>query len=199
MNSIHLHKIITVGSAFVGKTSLARRFTMNTFTYSYLPTMGVSWLTKTIGLTKERLNENLTKQVISDDLTIRLSLWDTGAQEIFGYLRPKYFLGAKVAIIVYDITNVGTFDDIDFWAEEIIRTCYDIPIILCGNKYDLNKARAVPKEDAIKYAYFRNFDYIETSALSGLNVEKLFIHASRLSVQQEENLLKFRKQVIFDS
>ncbi|MHA1304632.1 MAG: Rab family GTPase [Candidatus Heimdallarchaeaceae archaeon] len=196
MCAAHLHKIITVGSAFVGKTSLARRFTINTFIYSYMPTMGVSWLTKTLHMTKEQLNKNLTKDVLTDSMTIRLSLWDTGAQEIFGYLRPKYFLGAKVAIIVYDITSVSSFDDVDFWAEEITKKCPDIPIILCGNKYDLKEARAVPRDKAEEYARFRNFDYIETSALSSYNVEELFVHATRLSVQNEEGLLQFRKTYI---
>ena len=89
-----LQKIICVGSAFVGKTSLARRFTLNTFIHSYIPTLGVSWLTKTITLTPEQLNENLTKEIYTDPLTIRSSIWDTGGQEMFTYLRPKYYAGA---------------------------------------------------------------------------------------------------------
>ena len=89
-----LQKIICVGSAFVGKTSLARRFTLNTFIHSYIPTLGVSWLTKTITLTPEQLNENLTKEIYSEPMTIRMSLWDTGGQEMFTYLRPKYYSGA---------------------------------------------------------------------------------------------------------
>ena len=72
-----LQKIICVGSAFVGKTSLARRFTLNTFIHSYIPTLGVSWLTKTITMTPEILNENLTKNVYTGPITIRMSLWDT--------------------------------------------------------------------------------------------------------------------------
>ncbi|UJG40250.1 MAG: GTP-binding protein [Candidatus Heimdallarchaeum aukensis] len=189
----HLYKIITIGSAFVGKTSLARRYAMNTFSYSYIPTMGVSWLTKSLSLTKDELNENLSKNILTDDVNVRISLWDTGAQEIFGFVRQKYFLGAKVAIVVYDITKTSTFDDVSFWVSEIKKKCSEIPIILCGNKSDLKNARAVDREKAEEYAKENNFDYIETSALSSENVEKLFSHAARLAIQSEEKVLKFRE------
>ena len=99
-----------------------------------------------------------------------------------------------MGIIVYDITNASSFDDVEVWAEEIISKCPDIPIILCGNKYDLSDARAVSRAEAEKYARFRNFDYIESSALSAHNVESLFVHATRLSVQRSENVLQFRKE-----
>ncbi|MHA1260013.1 MAG: Rab family GTPase [Candidatus Heimdallarchaeaceae archaeon] len=179
-----LQKIICVGSAFVGKTSLARRFTLNTFIHSYIPTLGVSWLTKTITMTPEQLNENLTKKVYTDKTTIRLSCWDTGGQEMFTYLRPKYYTGAQ-----------NSFDDLEIWISEVLNQCPDTPIILCGNKYDLKDARSVSRDDAIAFAKLRRFDYIETSALSGFNVDKLFYHAARLGMQYSEETLKFREPI----
>ncbi|MHA1198881.1 MAG: Rab family GTPase [Candidatus Heimdallarchaeaceae archaeon] len=189
-----LQKIICVGSAFVGKTSLSRRFTLNTFIHSYIPTLGVSWLTKTITLTPDQLNENLSKKVYTDPLTTRLSLWDTGGQEMFTYLRPKYYAGATCAVLVFDITNQSSFDDIEMWVNEVVSKCPDIPIIISGNKYDLNEARAVTKEVALEYTRLHKFDYVETSALSGYNVDKLFYHASRLSHQFSDETLKFREE-----
>ena len=191
-----LQKIICVGSAFVGKTSLARRFTLNTFIHSYIPTLGVSWLTKTITLTPEQLNENLTKEIYSEPLTIRGSIWDTGGQEMFTYLRPKYYAGASCAIIVYDITNQSSFDELDVWVNEVTSKCPDIPVIICGNKFDLNEARSIDKDSILDYIRLKKFDYVETSALSGFNVEKLFHHASRLSLQYVEEHLKFREEYI---
>lgn len=191
-----LYKIICVGSAFVGKTSLARRFTLNTFTYSYIPTLGVSWLSKSIDLTPEQLNYNLTKQFYSEPVNVRLTIWDTGGQEIFTYLRPKYYEGATCAIVVFDITNRASFDDVDIWLNEITSTCADVPIILCGNKQDLAEARAIPLDEALEYAKMHRFDYIETSALTAYNVEELFIHAGRLAVQNVDELLRFRKTLV---
>ncbi len=191
-----LQKIICVGSAFVGKTSLARRFTLNTFIHSYIPTLGVSWLTKTITLTPEELNENLTKEIYSEPLTIRMSCWDTGGQEMFAYLRPKYYSGATCAIIVYDITNQSSFDDLDTWVNEVRSKCPNIPVIICGNKFDLNEARSLDKDAILDYIRLKKFDYVESSALSGFNVDKLFHHASRLSHQYAEEMLKFRKEYI---
>ncbi|MCG3215551.1 MAG: GTP-binding protein [Candidatus Heimdallarchaeota archaeon] len=191
-----LQKIICVGSAFVGKTSLARRFTLNTFIHSYIPTLGVSWLTKTITFTPEQLNENLTKEMYTEPITQRISCWDTGGQEMFTYLRPKYYVGATSAILVFDITNQNSFDDIDMWVSEISSRCPDIPIVLCGNKFDLKDARSVNLDDAIDFAKFKKFDYVETSALDAYNVDKLFYHATRLGKQFSDNHLKFRKEYI---
>ncbi len=189
-----LQKIICVGSAFVGKTSLSRRFTLNTFIHSYIPTLGVSWLTKTITLTPEQLNENLSKNVYTEPLTTRLSLWDTGGQEMFTYLRPKYYAGATCAVLVFDITNQSSFDDIEVWVNEVVSKCPDIPIVICGNKFDLNEARSVSKEAALEYTRLHRFDYVETSALSAFNVDNLFYHASRLSHQYSDETIKFRKE-----
>lgn len=191
-----LQKIICVGSAFVGKTSLARRFTLDTFIHSYIPTLGVSWLTKTISLTKEQLNENLTKEMYSEPITLRISIWDTGGQEMFSYLRPKYYVGATSAVVVFDITNQNSFDDLEIWVNEITTHCPEIPVIICGNKQDLNEARAVDKDTAIEFAKFRRFDYFETSALSSYNIVDLFHHATRLGLQYSDEFLKFRKEHI---
>lgn len=189
-----LQKIICVGSAFVGKTSLARRFTLDTFVHSYIPTLGVSWLTKTVDLPIELMNKNLSKNLVNDPVSARLSIWDTGGQEMFTYLRPKYYEGASCAIIVYDVTNMSSFDEIEAWANEVSSKCSDIPVVIAGNKYDLKEARAVNREEIIEYCRLHHYDYIETSALSSYNVELLFHHAARLSIQYSHDLLKFRKE-----
>jgi len=191
-----LQKIICVGSAFVGKTSLSRRFTLNTFIHSYIPTLGVSWLTKTITLTQEQLNDNLTKKVYTEPITVRVSLWDTGGQEMFTYLRPKYYAGASCAVLVFDITNQSSFDDIEMWVHEVTDKCPDIPIVIAGNKFDLNDARSVSRDTVLSFIKLHKFDYVETSALSAYNVDKLFYHAARLSHQYGDETLKFRQEYI---
>ncbi|MCK4609762.1 MAG: GTP-binding protein, partial [Candidatus Heimdallarchaeota archaeon] len=132
----------------------------------------------------------------SEPMKIRMSCWDTGGQEMFTYLRPKYYTGATCAIIVYDITNQSSFDDLDVWVNEVLSKCPDIPVIISGNKFDLNEARSIDKDTILDYIRLKKFDYVETSALSGFNVDKLFHHASRLSHQYGEEMLKFRKEYI---
>jgi len=115
---------------------------------------------------------------------------------MFSYLRPKYYVGASCAIIVYDITNQDSFDDVDLWFNELSSHVPDIPIILCGNKFDLKDARSVSRDDAIAFAKLHRFDYVETSALSAYNVDKLFFHAGRLAKQFSDGNISFRDEYI---
>ncbi len=90
--------------------------------------------------------------------------------------------------------NRSVVDLIEIWVNEVVSKCPDIPIVVCGNKFDLNEARSIEKEEMLDYSKLHKFDYVETSALSGFNVDKLFYHASRLSHQYGDSMLKFRKE-----
>jgi len=110
-------------------------------------------------------------------INIILSLWDTGGQERFGFFKTDFFKGVAAVALVFDLTRPDTFDSIDEYFEDIRERSGNIPIILVGNKDDLRKniGETIPREKIIHMVNQYNlFEYIETSALENLNVEKLF-------------------------
>jgi len=110
-------------------------------------------------------------------INIILSLWDTGGQERFGFFKTDFFKGVAAVALVFDLSRPDTFDSIDEYFEDIRELSGNIPIILVGNKDDLKKdiGEMIPREKIIQMVNQYNlFEYIETSALENLNVEKLF-------------------------
>ena len=155
----HLFKVIIVGAGKVGKTSLTIRFAEDRFRESYLPTLGVDFLTKNIS---------------AKGKNIKLQLWDTGGQEFVMSLLPFYFSGAAGGVLVYDITNRNSFNSLDYWLKQIRQNAGDIPVTLAGNKIDIADQRKVSSEEAKKFAKEKNLIYLETSAKTGVSVPDLF-------------------------
>ena len=155
----HQYKIIVVGEASVGKTSLAVRFTHNFFRPDYIPTSGTNFFVK-----------NLKK----GDEILQLQIWDTGGQERFRHVRPKYYKNAHGALLVYDITNFETFRKLISWLAELDRYCGNIPIVLVGNKKDLEDKREVSVEDAEEFSKVYRTYFTEASAKTGENVTYAF-------------------------
>ena len=155
----HLFKVIIVGAGKVGKTSLTIRFAEDRFRESYLPTLGVDFLTKNLTINKAK---------------IKLQLWDTGGQEFVMSLLPFYFSGAAGGVLVYDITNRNSFNALDYWLKQIRQNAGNIPVVLAGNKIDIAAQRKVSTEEAQKFANEKNLMYLETSAKTGVSVPDLF-------------------------
>jgi small GTP-binding protein len=153
------HKIVLVGDAEVGKTSLVLRYATSTFETNLLPTLGVNILAKEISI---------------EDRVVTLVIWDIGALEYSLDLRKKYYSGASLGVLVYDVTRRKTFENVRVWCDEI-KSCFaaDIPVVLVGNKTDL-LGRAVSKEEGDKLAREIHTSLTETSAKTGENVRKLF-------------------------
>ena len=110
-------------------------------------------------------------------INIILSLWDTGGQERFGFFKTDFFKGVAAVALVFDLSRPDTFDSIKEYFEDIRELSGNIPIILVGNKDDLKKdiGEMIPREKIIQMVnQYSLFEYIETSALENLNVEKLF-------------------------
>ena len=106
-----------------------------------------------------------------------MSLWDTGGQERFGFFKTDFFKGVAAVALVFDLSRPDTFDSIEEYFEDIRELSGNIPIILVGNKDDLKKdiGEMIPREKIIQMVnQYSLFEYIETSALENLNVEKLF-------------------------
>ncbi len=152
-------KTLSLGIEGVGKTSLIRRFAMNQFSDTYLPTLGVDFMVKDV-----RFNE----------ANIKLHLFDTAGEEKFGPLRPLFYRKASGALIIYDITRKSSFEKLDYWFNEVYINCGAIPYIIVGNKLDLEAQRAVSITEATSYATKKGLDYVETSAKTGENVDILF-------------------------
>ena len=147
-------KLNSVGTYAVGKTSLIRRYTENTFSEDYLPTLGVDITVK--------------RGVIVDAKPIRIVLMDTAGEEKFGSLRKTYFEGSLGCVAVYDITRPETLKDLDRWLKEYRRVAGDDKVVsVIGNKIDLAGRRAVPEKDGRRYARTQGSDFYEASAKFG--------------------------------
>ncbi|XP_042680971.1 ras-related protein Rab-41 isoform X2 [Centrocercus urophasianus] len=144
----------------VGKTSLITRFMYDSFDNTYQATIGIDFLSKTMYL---------------EDRTIRLQLWDTAGQERFRSLIPSYIRDSAVAVIVFDITNLNSFQQTSKWIDDVrTERGSDVIIMLVGNKTDLADKRQVSIEEGERKARELNMMYIETSAKAGYNVKQLF-------------------------
>jgi len=166
----HLFKVIVVGAGKVGKTSLTIRFAEDRFRESYLPTLGVDFMTK-----------NLTV----NEAKVKLQLWDTGGQEFVMSLLPFYFSGAAGGVLVYDITNRNSFNSLDYWLKQIRQNAGEVPVVLAGNKVDISDQRKVSTEEAQTFAADKNLLYLETSAKTGVSVPDLFEGIVKVIVKRE--------------
>uniref|UniRef100_D8PL17 Ras-domain-containing protein n=1 Tax=Schizophyllum commune (strain H4-8 / FGSC 9210) TaxID=578458 RepID=D8PL17_SCHCM len=123
-------KIVIMGNSGVGKTSLLRRYTQNKFDPKNTTSTSGAFF--------------VTKKVTLQGLKVRLQLWDTAGQERFRSMAPMYYRGANAALLLYDITDVSTFNDIRGWLEELHKNCSpDLIIYIVGAKADLGHCRQV--------------------------------------------------------
>lgn len=157
-----LFKIIIIGDTHVGKSNVLLRFSDDRFQDSFQPTIGVDFKIKTW---------------MFEDTPIKLQLWDTAGQERFRNITNSYYKGAHGIILVYDITNHLSFQNIDLWIDEVEKHgASNLTKILIGNKCDLNEMRQVDKIEAQKKAEDLGMPFLETSAKDGVNIEKIFLY-----------------------
>lgn len=117
----------------------------------------------------------LTKNVFLEDKTIRLIMWDTAGQERFKSLIPSYLRNAHSIILTFDITTKSSFNSVHKWLEDIKDHVQEnVFIIVAGNKVDLKSKRQVTKEEAEKFCEEKGLNYVETSAITGEGIKKLF-------------------------
>uniref|UniRef100_A0A672JFY9 RAB22A, member RAS oncogene family n=1 Tax=Salarias fasciatus TaxID=181472 RepID=A0A672JFY9_SALFA len=148
----------------VGKSSIVWRFVEDSFDPNINPTIGASFMTKTVQYQNE-----LHKFLI----------WDTAGQERFRALAPMYYRGSAAAIIVYDITKEDSFQTLKNWVKELRQHGPpNIVVAIAGNKCDLSDAREVPEKDAKDYADSIHAIFVETSAKNAININEVFIEIS---------------------
>uniref|UniRef100_A0AAY5K1S1 RAB41, member RAS oncogene family n=1 Tax=Esox lucius TaxID=8010 RepID=A0AAY5K1S1_ESOLU len=159
-NPLRKFKLVFLGEQSVGKTSLITRFMYDSFDNTYQATIGIDFLSKTMYL---------------EDRTVRLQLWDTAGQERFRSLIPSYIRDSTIAVVVYDITNLNSFQQTSKWIDDVrTERGGDVIIMLVGNKTDLADKRQITTEEGEQRAKELNVMFIETSAKTGYNVKQLF-------------------------
>jgi Ras-related protein Rab-37 len=115
-----------------------------------------------------------------DQTRVKLQIWDTAGQERFRSVTHAYYRDAHALLLLYDVTNKTSFDNIRAWLSEIREYAQDdVVIMLLGNKADCGSDRAVRREDGERLAREYNVAFMETSAKSGQNVELAFLAVAR--------------------
>lgn len=156
-----LFKLILIGDSGVGKTSILMKFSDNAFTESFISTIGVDFKTKYVELD----NGKITK----------LQLWDTAGQERFRTITSSYYRGTNGIILVYDISNQKSFENIQHWCEEIKNAgAKNLPMILVGNKADLLSKRQVSYEEGQSKAKHMNIPFLEISVKTNVDISIIF-------------------------
>ncbi|KAG6415985.1 hypothetical protein SASPL_123406 [Salvia splendens] len=160
----YLFKLLLIGDSGVGKSCLLLRFADDSYLDSYISTIGVDFKIRTVE---------------QDGKTIKLQIWDTAGQERFRTITSSYYRGAHGIIIVYDVTDQESFNNVKQWLNEIDRYASEnVNKLLVGNKCDLADNRAVPYETAKAFADEIGIPFMETSAKNATNVEQAFMAMS---------------------
>ena len=164
-------KIIMMGEGTVGKTTLTEQYINKIFKSNIKRTIGVEFYTKNIEI---------------HGYKIKLTIWDIGGQKGFRFLIPTYCLGSSGAILLYDITRSNSIDDIKSWIETFrSKTRKDTPIILVGNKVDLEKQRVIQREKGNFILETNRLDsFLECSAKTGKNVEEIFTRLTEIMMKR---------------
>jgi len=159
MNYDQKCQLLIIGDSTVGKTSILSRFANGIFNSNYLATVGL---------------DSFTKDEIIDDKTVRIKIWDTAGQERYKSLTKGFFRNAEGVMLVYDVTNSETYENLKFWLQSIKNNTSpdmgEIPIILIGNKIDCED-REVKVEEAENFWKEQGYPYFETSAKTGENID----------------------------
>ena len=163
-------RIVLLGEATVGKTSLLRRYTENVFDEEYKQTIGTTFATKDVDAADSEGNVR----------KVRLSIWDMGGQSTYRELRRQYMKGASAAIIVYDVTKPETYMAMNNWFESFREVSPEAPVVIAANKIDLVGDRMVPQEPGIMLRDWFQAEYYETSAKDGTAVADIFTKCAEI-------------------
>lgn len=171
----YLFKVLVIGDASVGKSSMLLRFTDDSFDEHIQSTIGVDFKVKHVDMSGKR---------------VKLTIWDTAGQERFQSLGVAFYRGADCCVLVFDVTQPNTFKTLDSWRDEFLiqaspRDPDNFPFVVLGNKVDLEN-RAVSQKWAQQWCQGKNnIPYFETSAKEAINVEQAFYTIAQNALAQE--------------
>ena len=179
----YLFKLLIIGDSGVGKSSILMQYIDSVYADNYISTIGVDFKIKTIEL---------------DGKQIKLQVWDTAGQERFRTIISSYYRGAHGVILVYDITDLNSFTNLEYWLNEITtHSNTNISKLIIGNKCD-SQNRNVTKEEGKLFAEKNNIDFIETSAKTAENLNEAFkkLTQNLLLNSSETKLVSNHKNII---
>ena len=155
-----IFKVVLIGDTSVGKTNILSKYLSNEFDPDSKATVGVEFGTKDFQIENNK---------------VKVQIWDTAGQERYRSITNAYYKGAKGSLLVYDITNPKSFENLDRWLSDLKSNGEDkISVVLIGNKSDLESERKITLEQGKEKAAFFKLAFMETSALNGNNIENAF-------------------------
>ena len=173
-------KVMIIGETEVGKTALITKYTRDMFGGHYLTTIGIDFQNKYININGK---------------TIKMEIWDTAGQERFRNIAKNYFQTSDGFLLVYDTTNKKSFEKLNYWTEQIsLNAEENTKYIVVGNKSDLEGKRQVDKEEGEKFAKENKVQFYETSAKTGLNVNKVFELLAKEIIDDEQGIKRKNKR-----
>jgi small GTP-binding protein len=171
----YMRKVVMIGAGGSGKTALVNRFLTQKFSEEYIVTIGSQFAVKTVEV--ETANGR--------NVVVKLLVWDLAGQQRFDFIRGSYYRGSKGALLLFDCTRKSTWIELPKWIKETEDALGErIPIILLANKVDLVEHRIITTEMALQFVEEHNLTgYLETSALTGENVEEAFYMLATQTLQ----------------
>ena len=156
-----IYKILLLGDTTVGKTCFLMKYTDKTFQDIHMATMGLDYRLKSMKLKNGK--------------DIKLQMWDTAGQDRYRAITKNYYKGSHGILLLYDITNIQTFESVKQWVTQIREEAtQNVIVYLVGNKSDMEEEREVQKEKGEQLAEELGFPFTESSAKNGINVNETF-------------------------
>lgn len=173
-------KVIILGDSGVGKTSLMHRYVNDKYSQQYKATIGADFLTKEV--------------TIDDDKVATMQVWDTAGQERFQSLGVAFYRGADCCVLVYDVTNAKSFENIKSWRDEFlvhanVSSPETFPFVILGNKVDIDETKKVVSANAAQELAksLGNTPLFMTSAKDSINIDNAFEEIARSALQQNQS------------
>ena len=156
-----VYKVLLLGDTTVGKTCFLLKYTDKIFQDVHITTIGLDYRLKTMTLKSGK--------------NVKLQIWDTAGQDRFKAITKNYYKGANGIILIYDVTNTKTYDNIKIWISQIREEATpNVVVYLCGNKIDMKDYRSVSTEEGKKLSEEFGLPFNETSAKDGININETF-------------------------
>jgi len=179
-----LYKLLLLGDSTVGKTCFLLRYTDDTFLDMHMATIGLDYRLKTL--------------ILDDHKIVKIQLWDTAGQDKFRAITRNYYKGARGIILIYDVTNVKSYENIKKWINEIKEEISEkVSIVLIANKIDNIAERKISKEQGEKLAKDYDVAFFESSAKTGQGVNESVLYLVQKIVETDPEVKNRGKNLKF--
>ncbi|KAJ8609560.1 hypothetical protein CTAYLR_006040 [Chrysophaeum taylorii] len=185
---MHL-KLLMLGDTGVGKTCLLLRYAFDSFSPTFITTIGIDFKIKEVQARRQSksmarricvFTHLITRTMRRSSLTVKLQIWDTAGQERFRTITVSYFKGAHGIILVYDVSERDSFQNIQHWVHQIRENADDrVRLVLVGNKCDREESRVVSTKEGEELARQYGVSFFETSAKDNKNVDECYTTIAR--------------------